>query len=88
MGQISRALGAASWLFGVTAVWLSSAAAIGSTVAGHALASRGVLGVPVAVFAAAAAAACQLLLNCAEAARKEFHVPERVAVYPLNHPGV
>lgn len=88
MGQISQALRAASWLFGVMAVWLASAAASGSTVAGHALAVRSVLGVPVAVIAVAAAAACQYLQSRTEAAGKEFHVPERVGVYPLNDPEV
>jgi len=87
-GQISRALRAASWVFGIIAVWLASAAAIGGTVAGHAIAMRGFYGVPVAVFAATAAAACQYLQSRTEAARKEFHVPDRVGVYPLNDPGV
>ena len=89
MGSISRALGAASWVLGIAAVWLSSAAAVGSSAAvGAAVAARSVLGVPVPVLAAAAAGLCWLLRNRAEAARKEFHVPERLPVYPLNDPRV
>lgn len=88
MGQLSRALGVASWVCGIMAVWLASAAATGSTAVGHAFAARGVLGVPVPAIAAAAAAVCQLLRSRAEAARKEFHVPERLPVYPLNNPHV
>ena len=88
MGQLQRALGAASWVCGFAAVWLASVAAVGSAAVGTTVAARSVLGVPMPVLAAAAAALCWLLRNRAEAARKEFHVPERLPVFPLNDPRV
>ena len=46
------------------------------------------LGAPVPLYLVAAAAVLQLLRGWAEAARKEFHPPERAARFPLNAPDI
>lgn len=82
------ALDVASWASFAAAVWQMGVGASGRSLLGAGLGAQTLLGVPVPLHMMAAAALLQLLRGHAEAARKQFHVPERAARYPLNPPGV